>query len=207
MLTRRIVYALAAFVAAGWWLTSRPTASAGAGEPFHWQSEPRQSATERQPFTVPSRRGRVTLVPRAAYDLGAVVLSRERYHLDASAFLSPLDLAVAWGEAAEAGVRERFSIYQGGRFFTWSTRDASLDLGRLAGQMANVHVIPATPNVRRALLGIGREDVVRLSGLLVDAEAPDGFRWATSLSRSDDGAGSCELLFVEEVQVDSRVYR
>jgi len=61
--------------------------------------------------------------------------------------------------------------------------------------------------VRRALLGIGREDAVRLAGLLVDAQAADGFRWGTSLSRTDSGMGSCELLWVEEAQVGQRVYR
>ena len=104
-------------------------------------------------------------------------------------------------------VRRRVDVFQGARFFTWSTRDGSLDLTALAHHQANVHLIPANPNLRRALLAVGRDDLVRLVGLLVDAQGADGFRWGTSPSRTDDGAGSCELLWVEELQVGRRVYR
>jgi hypothetical protein len=197
-----------ALAAAGllWWLATRPQASAGREEP-RWLAEPAQLDTDREPFVVDTRRGSVTLLPRAAFEIAAVVRGAERYRLDDSAFLSPLDLALAWGEAGMPEVRRRVDVFQGARFFTWSTSDGSLDLTALAHHQANVHLIPASPNLRRALLAVGRDDLVRLAGLLVDAHGADGFRWSTSLSRTDDGAGSCELLWVEELQVGRRVYR
>jgi hypothetical protein len=205
-LSRHLTWILIAIGALLWWLASRPIASATVGD-VRWLDEPRQVDTDGAPFVVETRRGQVQLHPRATFEVSAVVVGSERYRLDDSAFLSPLDLALAWGDAASPEVRRRVHVYQAARFFSWSTRDSSLDLGRLSRQQANVHVIPATPNVRRALLGIGRDDAVRLAGLLVDAQAADGFRWGTSLSRTDSGMGSCELLWVEEAQVGQRVYR
>jgi hypothetical protein len=205
-LSRHVAWIVVAVAGSLWWLAGRPVASAAAEDP-RWLTEPSQEDTDREPIVVETRRGAVTLVPRAAYDVAAVVRGSERYRLDRSAFLSPLDLALAWGEAATPAVRRRVSVFQGARFFTWSTRDGSLDLTALAHQQANVHLVPATPNLRRALLGVGEGDVVRLRGLLVDAAGPDGFRWSTSLTRTDDGDGSCELLWVEELQVGRRLYR
>jgi hypothetical protein len=206
MLARRLLWALVALAALLGWLAWRPTASAAAGE-VRWHEEPRQTATDRPPFAVETRRGSVRLLPRAAFEVAAVVVSRERYRLDPSAFLSPLDLALAWGDTANPEVRRRVRFYQGNRFCIWSTRDSTLDLEKLSRQLANVHVIPATDNLRRALLGVGRGQEVRLAGLLVDAQGEDGFRWSTSLSREDTGAGSCEVLWVEELQVGRRRYR
>jgi hypothetical protein len=206
MLARRLTLALLALAIAFVWLAGRPTASATATQP-DWRAEPLQRATAREPFVLDTRKGAVRLLPRAAFEVAALVVSRERYRLDASAYLSPLDLALAWGDAATPEVRSRVRFYQGARFCTWSTSDGSLDLEALARQLANVHVIPATDNVRRALLGVDAGDVVRLAGLLVDASGDDGFRWSTSLSRNDDGAGSCEVLWVEQLQVGEQVFR
>jgi hypothetical protein len=206
LLSGRLLLALALVAALGWWLTSRPAATAVAAA-IPWEEEPLQEPTDRGPFSVETRRGAIRLVPRASFDVAAVVLSRERYRFDTPAFLSPLDLALAWGPAGDPEVRRRLRVYQGNRFFVWSTSDAPIDLARLPRQLANVHVIPATPNLRRALLGVGRGDTVRMTGLLVDAFGSDGFRWHTSLTRGDDGQGSCEVLWVEELQVGSRLHR
>jgi hypothetical protein len=36
---------------------------------------------------------------------------------------------------------------------------------------------------------------VRIDGWLVEAHAPDGWRWRSSLSRDDTGAGACEVVY------------
>ena len=40
-----------------------------------------------------------------------------------------------------------------------------------------------------------------LSGSLVRAKSSDGWRWVSSMSRSDRGNGSCELIYVEQAKV------
>jgi hypothetical protein len=39
--------------------------------------------------------------------------------------------------------------------------------------------------------------VVTLRGRLVEASGADGWRWRSSLTREDSGAGACELVLVD----------
>lgn len=172
-------------------------------DPAEWPIDP----GERPAFTVATRKGPVTLRPRAGFEVSAVVASAERYRVDGGAFLSPLDLALVWGKLPEEPYWNRVSYLQTGRYYLWSTSSPEVDHAYIDGHSANMHVIPAAPNVRRALLAAGSGDWVRLRGLLVDAALPDGSTWKTSLSRADTGPGACELVWVEEAQVGDRVYR
>jgi hypothetical protein len=40
---------------------------------------------------------------------------------------------------------------------------------------------------------------VIVRGYLVEARGADGWRWRSSLTREDTGAGACELIWVESV--------
>jgi hypothetical protein len=44
--------------------------------------------------------------------------------------------------------------------------------------------------------------LVSVRGFLVDVRGPNGFAWNTSLSRSDTGDGSCEVVWVEALETD-----
>jgi hypothetical protein len=44
--------------------------------------------------------------------------------------------------------------------------------------------------------------IVTARGYLVDVRGPGGFTWNTSLSRTDTGAGACELFWVEALDAD-----
>jgi hypothetical protein len=45
---------------------------------------------------------------------------------------------------------------------------------------------------------------LRLQGLLVDVDHPSGWRWRTSLSRDDTGGGSCEIVYLQEIEIETR---
>lgn len=179
----------------------RPSGEA-TSEIVDWTVEPSQTATDREPFEVETRRGPVRLVPRADYSIAGMVVGVERYRLDASAFLSPLDVGLAWGPLP--GRIDDFSFQQMGRFLHWQTRE-SVDVAEIIAHTANTHTVAANDTVERAIASLDRGDAVRLTGLLVDATGADGFVWGTSLVRTDTDAGACELMWVEEVVVDGRL--
>jgi hypothetical protein len=183
-----------------------PASSVPAGEAVDWRGEPVQGATWRTPFAWPTRRGEVQVRPRAAFDISAVVAAAEPYSFDDGAFLSPVDLVMTWGRLPEEPYRSRVSYYQITRYYFWRTRDPSLDLHYIVTHSANMHIIPATHNLARALAHVGGGDRLRLRGLLVDVEG-SGFRWQTSMTRDDTGPGACELVWVEEMQRGRRLYR
>jgi hypothetical protein len=159
--------------------------------------EPQQTDLEDTPVTV---LGRWQLTPRARYDITARILSREDYHFDALSDLIPEDLALGWGPMSDNRVLRAFEITQGARFYSWMPK-GTLPIPRQAviEHSANTHVIPADAAVRRQLKRLRVGQVVHLTGLLVNAMRDDGAYIHTSLTRSDTGPGSCEVLLVERV--------
>jgi hypothetical protein len=163
------------------------------------RDEPVQTDIE---SAAPVRHGRWMLTPRANYDITARILSREDYRFDRLADLIPEDLALGWGPMSDNHVLAAFDISQGARFYSWRPR-ALLPIARedVIVHSANTHVIPADARIRSELGRLRVGQVVRLSGTLVDAIRDDGAWLHTSLTRTDTGAGACEVMLVEHVEV------
>ncbi|MET0988162.1 MAG: hypothetical protein ABW034_22415 [Steroidobacteraceae bacterium] len=143
--------------------------------------------------------GDFELQPQARYEIEARVLSVERYRTDGGARLSPIDFAVGWGPMSDSAVLAHFRVTQGGRFFTIYPDEQAIDLQTALVSAANMHLIPATSDVKDMLLRVRPGHIVHLRGFLVNASRPDGYHWNTSLTRTDSGAGACELFYVEYV--------
>jgi len=164
-------------------------------------NEPLQTDANGAPVIV---LGRWTLTPRATYDVTARILSREDYRFDPIADLAPLDLALGWGPMSDNRVLEALKISQGARFYSWRpvTESLQIELGEVTRHSANTHALPANAAVASKLdrLRVGGQ-VVHLTGLLVDGARDDGMTIRTSLTRTDSGAGACEFLLVQQVEV------
>jgi hypothetical protein len=145
------------------------------------------------------QRGGVTLTTRAHFDITARVLSRKDYSLGADGELVPLDLALGWGRMSDSAVLDKIDISQSGRFYYWHVKDFPIPRREIETSSANMHMIPADPDVKRQLGQLRPGQWVHLEGFLVDASRPDGWHWNTSLTRDDTGAGACELIYVERV--------
>jgi hypothetical protein len=180
----------------------------------HWTSRlahpPDGQIASRDPIqtdiggAAPIRRGRWTLTPRADYDITARILSRENYHFDAIADLVPEDLALGWGPMSDNRVLKDFDISQSARFFTWRPL-GQLPISRedVVSHTANTHVIPANGAVKSQLGRLRAGQVVRLTGTLVDSARDDGGSMRTSLTRTDSGAGACEVMLVDRVEIEA----
>ncbi|MFC7302082.1 hypothetical protein [Cognatiluteimonas weifangensis] len=194
--------------AIGWWyspLSPRaPTVAALApGADPHCPPPPRvtggqpplQSAVPAalQPF----RLAVAQLQPLAGFSVEARVLSRKDYRRGREAELSPTDLALGWGAMAADGLAQRLDVTQSGRWYHYRWSGAPpLPPREIARSSANMHLIPAGAAAAAALRAVRAGERVRIDGWLVQAEAPDGWRWRSSLSREDTGAGACELVYV-----------
>jgi hypothetical protein len=145
--------------------------------------------------------GRWKLTARARYEITARILSREDYRFDLLSDLVPEDLALGWGPMSDNRVLGAFEITQSARFYTWRpVKDLPIPRQDVIGHSANTHVIPADPGVRSQLARLRVGQVVHLTGFLVDAARNDGVSVHTSLTRSDSGAGACEVMLVERVE-------
>jgi hypothetical protein len=160
--------------------------------------EPEQRGLEAAPATA---LGRWRLTPQAHYEITARILSREDYHIDPLSDLIPEDLALGWGPMSDNRVLQALEITQGARFYSWRPKH-SLPIPRdaIIEHSANTHVIPASATVAVELRHLRVGEVVHLSGYLVNGVRDDGAYIHTSLTRSDSGPGSCEVMLVERVE-------
>ena len=70
-------------------------------------------------------------------------------------------------------------------------------------------MIPSTDNIRRALKSIKTNVLVEIGGYLVNIRGKVGRKdvwWNTSISRSDTGDHSCEIIYVEKIRINNKVY-
>lgn len=144
------------------------------------------------------------LTRRARFDITARVLGSERYRLSREADLSPLDLALGWGVMSDSALLDQLKISQSGRWYHWRFRDTlPVSEAQVSVSSSNMHMIPASRRVERALKKLRVGDIVTLEGYLVDVDHPSGWHWRTSMSRNDTGAGACEIVYVEFISVST----
>ena len=167
----------------------RPPGVLAANEPF-------QRLVQRPAFQF----GHYQLTPLAEFDVEARVLSVEKYRTDGGARLSPIDFALGWGPMSDSAVLEHFRVTQGARFFTIYPDEQAIDMKVALLSAANMHLIPASATLEGELKRVRPGNIVRLRGQLVSALGPNNFTWRSSLTRTDTGAGACELFFVEEME-------
>jgi hypothetical protein len=170
--------------------------------------EPVQEPTERPAFERVIGRRRYRITPRYRFDQSAKVMSARAYRWGREGALLPEVLALAWGPVIAPPFAGRLSFSQYSRFFFWRTKDLSLDRGTIVSHTANVHIVPRTGRLKRAVRAVTKGDLVRLEGFLVDIDSADGsgFHWGTSTTRADEGPNSCETIYLERLTVGERVY-
>ena len=153
---------------------------------------------ERAPLEKPPYR----LEPVARFRLEARVLGKRVYRTDRAADLAPVDLALGWGRMSDTRVLERLRLWQDYRFYFYAwTGEPPIPPEEMAQSSANMHLIPADAAVARGLRRVRRGHLVRFEGLLVNVYGPQGFHWPTSTVRHDTGAGACEIVWVERLEV------
>jgi hypothetical protein len=174
--------------------TVDPVQTAVTGEPIIWQ---------REKYTW-------KLIPRAQIQITGRVLSRKTYNYDWQSEISPLDLAIGWGELYDTEVDKWVKWRQSGRwyFYRWPD-EAPYDEKYLRSHSSNIHIVPATESLKPILLSIHEDDRIFLEGRLIDMEAISKTKiWLseTSLTRTDSGEGACEILLVERLIWNGQEY-
>jgi len=159
-------------------------------------SQPSQARLQKKR---PWKKEEYVIIPLARFGLEARVLGAERYRLDRGSDLAPVDLALGWGPMSDQQVLDQLEISQGSRFYFWSAGRLPLPPAVIATHSANMHMIPADSDIDDRLKSLRAGHLIRLKGYLVAVQAPDGWRWKSSLTRRDTGNGACELVWVEEL--------
>ncbi|TVR32489.1 MAG: hypothetical protein EA390_05090 [Balneolaceae bacterium] len=141
------------------------------------------------------------LTPLADFEVHARVLSSKRYKRGREADLSPVDLALGWGRMSDETVIDQIHIRQLNRFYLWRVKQFPIPQREIETHSANMHMVPANDQIKRELKRVRKGDLVSFSGKLVRIDAPDGWRWTSSLTRTDTGNGACELVYVKGFKI------
>jgi len=144
------------------------------------------------------------ITPLADYKITGRVVARNSYWFGREAELSPTDLALAWGPVSDQAVIDDLKFSLSLRYLRWAASDLPLAREVIESHLANNHIIPANREVAMQLEQISEGQLVSLSGKLIkasSAEGADGWDWTSSLSRTDEGVDSGELLYVDKIEV------
>jgi len=153
------------------------------------------------PGVAPIERAGYRIMPLQYLSLEARVLAAERYRFDREADLSPVDLALGWGAMSDSAVLANIDISQGRRFYFWRVHEFPIPRRDIETHSANMHMIPETRRIALTLKSLRPGQVIKATGYLVEARAPDGWVWRSSLTREDTGAGACELVWLTSLEV------
>lgn len=143
------------------------------------------------------------LKPLANFSASARLLSVAWYGSGRESDLSPVDLGISWGQMSDSRNINALQWSHGGRFlnYRFDANGPPIQQSLLDRQIANLHVIPANSVVLKRIEALPAGSRIKLEGVLVRADASDGWHWQSSLTREDTGAGACELIWLTDVRV------
>ena len=177
-------------------------------------NEPVQRETKNKtPISFDNNGYRYTLAPLFDYRINALAVSTMDYtwfsiYKRDSVF--PIDLCLLWGENIrnKAYKNKNLSFSQDYRFCLYNWRG---ELKFDSNSVSNNHLIVNNEKLEKKIRSIKKGDQVSISGRLVNVTAvntgkagkfdPDRFDLNTSISRSDTGAGACEIIYVDDVAI------
>jgi hypothetical protein len=153
----------------------------------------------------------IAITQKAAYTVRGIVVGRENYHSGWNSLISPADVALCWGKLAENGTYKRLKWSQGNRWYFWRAgEEFGYNNDFVAVHSSNNHLIPATPNLTKAVKSLKEGDTVEMTGHLVDVTAvkkSENYFWNSSTSTADRGDGSCEVIYLTRLKMHGKIYQ
>lgn len=144
---------------------------------------------------------------KAKYALTARVLHTESYIDDPYGDVSPLDFALGWNKMEDAKNLSRIEITQSNRWYHWKSRKGFLKKEDIESMSSNFHIIPANSEIYKELKTVKKDDIIEIKGYLVDVYWNNVNSWKTSTSYLDTGDGACEIVYVTDIKIKSKIYR
>jgi len=152
-----------------------------------------------------------TIQPVFRYTIVGKVVGKDEYSLVATDVLAPMDFAIANGEIISPELFRYFTFEKIPRHYRYrySFPQGVRQLSReyVNEHISNNHLIFANESVYAQAKTTATNDFVVISGYLVtvSGKSRDGrtFSQGTSTTRSDQGEGACEVVYVESLEKTS----
>jgi hypothetical protein len=169
--------------------------------------EPAQQSVSQDPFSVRLNDVDYRVEPQYDYDLHGLVVSYQHHDGDQmlhrlwNDHLNIADVCVVWGRNATALNLKAFEFWNGqftcffrtGDDIAWRQFDKT--------GISNNHLITEDGYLRDLIDEIQIGDQIRLQGWLANYSNGDGFHRGTSTTRTDEGNGACETIYVTRFDI------
>lgn len=172
---------------------------------------------------------KIKIIPMAHYEMSCMPVAYNHDFLFIDAFFDSAalyDLGCAWGKMGNKEYyRNNFRSYSAknemnGSRVLWTEAKHYIpqeEWEYARTHYSHTHIVPANKNIMGALLSIKTWQNVKLEGELIDMEYIDKSGrthiYKTSMSRTDRepggdrGHGSCETLYLTQIQIGNKVYK
>lgn len=148
--------------------------------------------------------GNFSIKPVQRYRIVARVLHRQDYTYQPTHEILPIDLVLGWNIMANPDTinNNHITITQQNRFYFWHIPSFNkISREQIEYNSANTHIGPINKEVKKELENIKEGDLIYLEGYLVNViDKKTGYRFISSLTRKDTGAGACEVMIVTRVK-------
>jgi hypothetical protein len=145
--------------------------------------------------------GEFNFIALAEYNIKARVLSRNNFSVGKESEVSPFDLALGWGPMSDQAIIDKINISQSNRWYYWNADVLPIPSNEINLNSANVHIIPMNKQIEDKFDKVFKGSLIEMKGYLVKVTTSDSWWWVSSLKREDKGGGSCELFWVEDLEV------
>jgi hypothetical protein len=146
--------------------------------------------------------GRFTLTSLAEFEMTGRVLHTKRYMMGRESDISEYDVVLGWGIMSDQWLVDQLDFSQGRRWYFYKYQGPAPVAPTLMQQYSgNFHTITATDEIRDTIADLRPGHIIYLHGHLVRVVSPDGWYWESSLTRTDRGDGSCEIVWVDGIEV------
>lgn len=196
MKVKFIIFLILLILGYYYWQDDQPITHEGKGQIA--KEQPKQTPSNEKEFKFGDG---YTVQPLADFDITARVLSKERYYIDNESELAPVDLALGWGPMSDDVVLSKLKISQRNRWFYWKCDSYPIPRDQIEHNAANMHLIHSDDNIEKQIKSVKTGNLVHFKGYLVKVTKPGGWKWQSSLSRTDTGNGACEVVFVKEFEI------
>ena len=207
-----ILSVVAVLALVGYFLLQRPVVSEEDYTTIYTSLDPEQnSLLDTINFSVNLKGLDVVFRSIARYKVSAIILSKKRYVSDWTSIISPLDFALGWGDVAKSENLEHIKVRQTMRWYRYKfDNECAITQQYISTHSSNHHIIPANNNIRKAILSTKKNNAIVLEGYLVNVSGKykgGNVTWRSSETRTDTGNGSCEIMYVTSVKIDTNIYR
>lgn len=159
---------------------------------------PLQGAVDKDSILIQLDGESYSVNPLASYEICAQVLSKKKYTTDMFSNFASYDLALGWGPVLEPEFMDKVKYTQRNRWYYYyfdGLDEIGMNETDISNNSANTHIMVANDKILKGIKKVKEGDVIEMKGYLVSISGKN-YNVNSSLSRTDSGAGACEILYV-----------